>query len=105
MKTFAKYAAIAAFALLPTAALADSAISELGSAQFVSIQTVAGWSDNPLVSASGRVMERVDLDSLHARIAQNDPVARQLEAYGVNIDDVIGITGSSESDITLYVRG
>jgi hypothetical protein len=66
---------------------------------------VSGWSNNSLISANGLTMERVDLDSLHARIEQHDSVARQLAAFGASIEDVIGITGSSVSVITLYVRG
>lgn len=106
MNTFTRIAAaLTLAALTSTGALAASAISELDSAYSVSIQKVGGLSDNPLLSAGGVVMEQVDLDSLRARISQNSRVWKQLEAFGVALDDVIGITGSSESDLTIYVRG
>lgn len=105
-----KISLIAAAALLATsistAALASSeAMSALTSANTVSITNLSGSSDNPLLSSNGAMIERVDLDSLHARIQQNESVRRQVEAFGASIDDVVGISGSSTSDIILYVRG
>jgi hypothetical protein len=104
-----KFTTIALTAILSfsgaSAALADSSLDALGSADSVSITSVNTNSDNILLSSGGRVMQQVDLASLRAVAGQNMSVAAQLEAYGVGIDDVIGITGSNSNDVTLYVRG
>lgn len=103
-----KFSAIALAAVLSfssaSVALAGG-LDALSSATSVSITTVSGGSDNILLSSDGRVMERVDLASLQARVAQNKAIAAQLDAYGVSAGDVIGVTGSSSNDVTLYVRG
>lgn len=97
--------ALAAVLTLSSTAVFAGSLDSLSSASTVSITTVESASDNILLSAGGRVMERVDLGSLRARVSQNPAIAAQLAAYGVGADDVIGITGSTSSDVTLYVRG
>lgn len=104
-----KFTTIALAAVLSfsgaSVALADSSLDALGSADSVSITSVNTMSDNILLSSGGRVMQQVDLTSLRAIASQNVSVAAQLEAYGVGINDVIGITGTTSNDVTLYVRG
>lgn len=104
-----KFSVIALAAILSVSgasvALADSSLDALSSANSVSITTLNTGSDNILLSSGGRVMERVDLGSLQARVMQNKMIAAQLDAYGIDATDVIGITGSMASDVTLYVRG
>lgn len=82
----------------------ESAIDALSSATTVSFVTVAG-ADATNVSPGGPNGELVDLDSLKARIQNNPQLLAQLESYGASIDDVVGISGSSEQDLTIYVQG
>lgn len=103
-----KFTAIALAAALTfssaTVALAGS-LDALSSASSVSFSTVQSDSNNILLSSGGRVMESVDIDSLRARVSNNKQVLSQLESYGAGVDDVIGITGSTDSELTLYIRG
>ena len=86
-------------------ALADgSALDSLSSASGVSFQTVFG-AEATNVKPGGPNGELVDLGSLKARIMGDQRLLGQLESYGASIDDVIGITGSSETDVTIYVQG
>lgn len=87
------------------AALAEgSAIDALSSATTIGIVTVTG-PDAMNVMPGGLNGDLVDLDSLKARIQGNPMLLSQLESYGASIDDVVGITGSSETDVTIYVQG
>lgn len=86
-------------------ALAEgSAIDALSSATSVSIVTVGGAEANN-VMPGGVSGDLVDLDSLKARIQGNPMLLGQLESYGASIDDVVGITGTNETDVTIYVQG
>jgi len=105
MNTFSALALAAALTLTSASAGLANGIDALGSATSVSITTVSGGSDNILLSSGGRVMEQVDLGTLRARVQLNKAIAAQLERYGVTADDVIGVTGSDPSDVTLFVRG
>lgn len=87
------------------AAYADSPLSAIQSANSVSINTVMSDSDNILLASNGLAMRRVDLDSLRARIQSNQFIVNQLENFGVSVDDVIGISGDTPGNLTLYVRG
>lgn len=103
-----KTLALAAALTLSTGgiALADdgSALESLSSASSVSFQTVFG-AEATNVKPGGPNGELVDLGSLKARLMGNQRLLGQLESYGASIDDVIGITGSSETDVTIYVQG
>jgi len=87
-------------------ALADSssAIGALSSASSVSFQTVSG-PEAFNVMPGGQSGDLVDIGSLKARIMGDQRLLGQLESYGASIDDVIGITASSETDVTIYVQG
>lgn len=87
------------------AAIADSsALDALSSATYFSVVTVSG-AEAANVMPGGIRGELVDLDSVKARIQNSPGLLAQLESYGASIDDVIGITGSSEKDVTIYVQG
>ena len=105
MNRFTALALAAALTVTGASATFANGIDALGSATSVSITTVSGASDNILLSSGGRVMEQVDIDTLRARVQLNKSIAAQLERFGVTADDVIGVTGSDPSDVTLYVRG
>ena len=96
-------AAAALTAAFATGAIA-SPLSDLQGANSVNIEKVFTTSDNVLLAPGGRVTEQVDLDSLRARISQNSAVSAQLTAAGISVDQVIGISGTSENDLTLFVR-
>lgn len=104
MNKFTTLALAAVLSVSGASATLASSIDALSSASTVSITTVSGNSDNILLASNGRVMQQVDLGTLHARIMQNKSVAAQLESYGAEIADVIGVTGEFSSDVTLYVR-
>lgn len=102
-----KTLALAAALTLSTGGIAlaeGSALDSLSSASSVSFQTVFG-AEATNVKPGGPNGELVDLGSLKARIMGNQRLLGQLESYGASIDDVIGITGSSETDVTIYVQG
>ena len=102
-----KTLALAAALTLSTGgiALADgSAIDSLSSASSVSFQTVTG-PDVTNYKPGGQNGALVDIGSLKARIQGDQRLLGQLESYGASIDDVIGITGTSETDVTIYVQG
>ena len=103
LKTFALAAALTLSAG-GVALAAESALDALGSATTVSFQTVAS-ADAINTTADGSNGELVDLDSLKARIQGDPKLLAQLESYGATIDDVVGITGTSEQDVTIYVLG
>ena len=85
-----------------TVAFADSPMSALGSASSVSFETVFGPG---LLAANRASANPVDLDSLKARISQAPRLMAQLSNYGASINDVVGITGTDETDVTILVRG
>lgn len=85
---------------------ADSALDALSSATSVSFQTINASQTLGVRTGTGPGMtEVVDLGSLKARIEGNAKLLAQLENYGASIDDVVGISGSSESDVTIFVQG
>lgn len=99
-----KVIALATALTLSSAGLAmaeESAIDALSSASTVSFKTVTAAE----VSASTPGFEQVDLDSLKARIQGSPALLAQLESYGATLDDVIGITATDETDVTILVRG
>ena len=100
-----KVIALATAFALSTASLAigaESAIDALSSAGTVSFQTVASPSEITTAADNGNV---VDLDALKALIQQKPEVLAQLESYGATIDDVVGVTATDETDVTIYVLG
>lgn len=100
-------AVAAALALSPVGmAIADeSPLDALSSAATVSFKTVSGPELTPSLSSSAESNEAVDLDSLKARIQGNPGLLAQLQSYGATLDDVVGITGTDETDVTILVRG
>jgi hypothetical protein len=81
----------------------QSPLDSLTSTSSLSFETVAG--PEVLSANSGANMEQVDLDSLKALIEQNPTLLAQLESYGATIDQVVGISAGSETDVTIYVQG
>lgn len=100
LKTIALAAALALSVGAGSALAEESALDALSSATSVSFATVAAGAPNAIPGA-----EQVDLDSLKARIQGDPKLLAQLEAYGASIDDVVGISGSDETDVTIYVQG
>ena len=103
-----KAIAVAALLTVSSAGLAfaedaSSPLDALSSTTSLSFETVTG--PEALSANSGASMEQVDLDSLKAMIEQNPTLLAQLESYGATIDDVVGISASSETDVTIYVQG
>lgn len=104
-----KAIAVAALLTVSSAGLAfaqdagPSPLDSLSSTTSLSFETVTG--PDVLSANSGAVTEQVDLDSLKAMIQQNPTLLAQLESYGATIDDVVGISASSETDVTIYVQG
>jgi len=100
-----KAIAIAAALTLSTAGLVmaaeGSAMDALTSASSVSFKTVTASELNPLSPG----YEQVDLDSLKARIQGSPALLAQLESFGATLDDVVGITGTDETDVTILVQG
>jgi hypothetical protein len=100
-----KAIAIAAALTLSTAGLAvsaeGSAMDALTSATTVSFKTVTAAEITP--SSPG--YQEVDLDSLKARIQGSPALLAQLESYGATLDDVVGITGTDATDVTILVQG
>lgn len=100
-----KAIAVAAALTLSTAGLAvaaeGSAMDALTSATTVNFKTVTAAEINP--SSPG--YEEVDLDSLKARIQGSPALLAQLESYGATLDDVVGITGTDATDVTILVQG
>lgn len=82
-----------------------SAMSALTSASTLSFQTVSASEEVSVMAGVGPASEQVDLDSLKARLTANPEFVAQLESYGASIDDVIGINATSETDVTILVRG
>jgi phage-related baseplate assembly protein len=103
LKTIALAAALT-FSAGSVALAAESALDALSSATTVSFQTVAG-ADAINVAPGGANGELVDLASLKARIQGDPKLLAQLESYGASIDDVVGISATSEQDVTIYVQG
>ena len=83
----------------------DSVLGALTSATTLSFQTVSPAEASAVLSGSADGTEQVDLDSLKAGILANPKFVAQLESYGASIDDVIGITATDETDVTILVRG
>jgi hypothetical protein len=81
---------------------AESAIDALSSANIVSFQTVSSPSEI-VTTADGS--EAVDIEALKALIQQTPKLLAQLETYGATIDDVVGVTATDETDVTIYVLG
>ncbi len=103
-----KALAVAALMTVSSAGLvlaqdASSPLDALSKASSVSFETVTG--PDATMANSGASMEQVDLDSLKALIEQNPTLLAQLESYGATIDQVVGISASSETDVTIYVDG
>jgi hypothetical protein len=103
-----KALAIAALMTVSSAGLvlaqdASSPLDALSKASSLSFETVTG--PDAMSANSGANMEQVDLDSLKALIEQNPTLLAQLESYGATIDQVVGISASSETDVTIYVQG
>jgi hypothetical protein len=99
-------AAVAALSLGTVgAAQADTGLGAVSSAWSLSFQTVPSSGELAVRSGRGLASEQVDLDSLKARISNNAKFMDQLQNYGATIDDVIGINATSESDVTILVRG
>jgi len=100
-----KAIAIAAALTLSTAGLAmaaeGSAMDALTSATTVSFKTVTAAELTP--SSPG--YQEVDLDSLKARIQGSPALLAQLESFGATLDDVVGITGTDPTDVTILVQG
>ncbi len=84
---------------------AGSGLDALSSASSISFQTVTAGDEGLVMSGAGLASEQVDLDSLKARLSNNAKFLAQLENYGASIDDVIGINATSETDVTILVRG
>lgn len=82
-----------------------SATSALSSASSISFQTVPAGELGLVMAGSGLASELVDLDSLKAQISNNPKFLALLGTYGSSIDDVVGISASSETDVTILVRG
>ena len=103
-----KAIAVAAALTLSTAGFAmaeQSAMDALTSASTVSFRSV---SEAELAGLKGGAMQQaedVDLVSLKARIQNSASLLGQLESYGATLDDVVGISGSDETDVTILVRG
>lgn len=100
-------AVAAALALSPVGAAmaAESPLDALSSATTVSFKTVSGSELAPSISTTAEGDEQVDLDSLKARIQGNPALLAQLQNYGATLDDVVGITATDETDVTILVRG
>lgn len=100
-------AVAAALALSPMGmAIADeSPLDALSSAATVNFKTVSGAGLAPSISTTAESDEAVDLDSLKARIQGNPALLAQLQNYGATLDDVVGITATDETDVTILVRG
>ena len=100
-----KVIALATALALSTAGLAigaESAVDALTSASTVSFQTVSSPSEIVTTADSDGA---VDLEALKALIQQKPELLAQLESYGATIDDVVGITATDETDVTIYVLG
>jgi hypothetical protein len=82
---------------------ASSPLDALSSATSLSFETVTG--PEAMSANSGANMEQVDIDSLKAMIEQNPTLLAQLESYGATLDQVVGISASDESDVTIYIQG
>lgn len=105
-----KAIALASALVMSTASLAvaadSSALDALSSASSVSFQTVSAGDVLGVQSGTGLGMtDQVDLGSLKARIQGNAKLLAQLDSYGATLDDVIGISGSNETDVTILVQG
>jgi hypothetical protein len=103
-----KAIAVAALLTVSSAGLAfaqdaSSPLDALSKASSLSFETVTG--PEATTANNGANMEQVDLDSLKALIQQNPTLLAQLESYGATIDQVVGISASSESDVTIYIDG
>ena len=103
-----KAIAVAALMTVSSAGLvfaqdASSPLDALSKTTSLSFETVSG--PDVLSANSGANMEQVDLDSLKAMIEQNPTLLAQLESYGATIDQVVGISASSETDVTIFVQG
>lgn len=82
-----------------------SGLDALSSATTLSFQTVAAAEVPAVIAGTGVASEKVDLDSLKALILANPKFVAQLDSYGASIDDVIGISATDETDVTILVRG
>lgn len=100
-----KVIALATALALSTANLAigaESAVDALSSASTVSFQTVSSPSE---IITSADSDGAVDLEALKALIQQKPELLAQLQSYGATIDDVVGVTATDETDVTIYVLG
>lgn len=100
-----KVIALATALALSTANLAigaESAVDALTSASHVSFQTVSSPSE---IVTSADSDGAVDLEALKALIQQKPELLAQLQSYGATIDDVVGLTATDETDVTIYVLG
>jgi hypothetical protein len=103
-----KIIAVAATLALSPVGLAtadESPLDALSSAATVSFKTVTGAELAPSISSTAENDEQVDLGSLKAQIQSNPALLAQLQNYGATLDDVVGITGTDETDVTILVRG
>ncbi len=105
-----KAIALAAALSLGTAGIAAaadgiSATSALSSATTLSFQTVSPAEEAAVLAGTGLANDLVDLDSLRAQLQANPRFVAQLESYGATLDDVIGISATDSSDVTILVRG
>lgn len=82
-----------------------SATSALSSATTLSFQTVSAADEAAVMAGTGQANDLVDLDSLKAQLQANPKFVAQLESYGASIDDVIGISATDPTDVTILVRG
>ena len=103
-----KAIAVAAALTLSTAGFAmaeQSAMDALTSASTVSFRSVSETELAGLKGGLTQQAEDVDLVSLKARIQGSASLLAQLESFGATLDDVVGISGSDETDVTILVRG
>jgi hypothetical protein len=104
IKAIALASVLALSAGAGSAYAAQSAMDALTSASTVSFATLSPTELVDARAGNGK-FEQVDLESLRARISNDPQILMQLADYGAGIDDVVGISGTSEKDVTVYVRG
>jgi len=105
LKTIALVTALSLGATAGVAYAEQSGIDALSGASTLSFQTVNEAEAPAVMAGTGLASDQVDIDSLKARIEGNPTFLAQLEAYGATIDDVVGINATSETDVTILVRG
>lgn len=82
----------------------QSAMDALTSATTVSFKSVTEAELLALKGGSTPGAEEVDIESVKALIQGSPALLAQLESFGATIDDVIGISGTDETDVTILVR-